>query len=60
MRSVWTKECLRRIHRKKFRAVRGSGLRLKREDRREGVRAGIRASREGSFRHWGRERMRKI
>jgi len=57
---VWTKECLWRIHRKKFRAVRGSGLRLKREERREGVRAGIRESREGSFRHWGRERMRKI
>lgn len=51
MRRVWTKECLWRIHRKKFRAVRGSGLRLKREERREGVREGIRESSEGSFRH---------
>lgn len=40
--------------------MRGSGLSLKREQRREGVREGIRVLREGSFRQRGRERMVKI
>ena len=35
-------------------------MRLTREQRREGVREGIRVLREGSFRQRGRERMVKI
>lgn len=47
---------------KKFKAVRGSRLRLrlKREERWVGVRSGMIVLKEGSFRHWGRERMVKI
>lgn len=57
---MWGKPCWVLIHRKKFKAVRGLGLRLKREERWVGVREGIRVSKEGSFLHWGWVRMVKI
>lgn len=53
MRTVWAKECSWWIHRKKLRAVRGWGLRSKREERREGFSEGIRVLREGLLRHSG-------
>lgn len=51
------KPCCWWIHLKKFKAVRGWRLRLKREEIWVGVREGINVLKEGSFRHWGLERM---